>query len=59
MSSEAFLKAYFQVLENHGLDQVSIVLIQQKIEDAFHKYEVEKDLDAEGKKLYYDLIKKV
>lgn len=59
MSSEAFLKSYFQVLENHGISQVSITLILQKIEDAFHKYEVEKDLDAEGKKLYHELIKKL
>lgn len=56
---EAFLKAYLTNLMEHGHGAISMVTLMDKIEDAFHKNEVEKDLDANGKKLYYDLVKEI
>ena len=54
---EAFLQAFLLTLVDHGQSSISLTLLLDKIDDAFHKYEVEKDLDVNGKKLYYELNK--
>lgn len=59
MNSEAYLKAYLMNLQEHGIAEISIVTMLQKIEDAFHNYEAESEMNADEKKLYHRLKKSV
>lgn len=54
---EAFLIAYINNLLEHGHTMMPLTIMLSKIDDAFHKYNAENDLDANGKKLYNELRK--
>lgn len=56
--SEAFLKAMLLDLESKGVSVLEVRMLIDLVDDAFNKYQVEKDLTFEGQKMFKYLIKK-